>query len=690
MKEKKGDGVSDRPNILLRLLIIICLGVSSYPLLAQESDDEDLLTLISLLETDISTKTDQKDQDQVPGLVTVLTGADLRARGVRNLSEAMNLVAGIQIPDAPRTPIVRGFGGISGFATGKSKYLVNGIAFDNIFASEEDTLLRLPMEMIERIEIIRGPGSAIYGENAFLGVINIVTSDKTQAYARFESFSTGLLGGGFSHTHANGGKSSLQISTFRSDGPRIIAGPDALFGIGQGAVSNAPGQTNEKEESDSLVYKYEQGAFKAMAQLVEVGSGDGFGIRSFLPSDSDRIAIERSELALSASYQQQLSENTTLDYLGVIKRNKRDFDEVEGLPAGAFGIYPTAQVATSSDGEDRATFAMDLTHRGFENQTILLGFEASHASTEDVALFTNIDLLNNIPGTPLPIPLPDLQRFELGYEDRDRDIVGVYIQDEIKVSDQMDVTAGVRFDDFSDVGSNASPRVAAVYRVDPKNTVKVQYAEAFRPPTMVELYSVANTFVGNPDIEPETIRTLEASYIYKSMDTVFRTTIYHSNAEDLIAIDPQLVYGNIDQVDSSGLELEIEQRIGDSFKFVGNLSFNDSEDQSTRQPLAGSVDTLATASIIYQPISRYSIVADVLHVGERNRGAGDMRDGLDGYNVVNLTLNLFDVGVAGLNLRAGVINLLDEDIVDPAAAGTYPEDFPGAGRSYFISLQKDF
>ncbi|MEM7194497.1 MAG: TonB-dependent receptor [Pseudomonadota bacterium] len=657
---------------------------------AQNNDEDDaLLTMIALLETDISTKTDLRDQDYQPGLVTVLTGEELIARGARDVGEAINLVAGLHLPSEPNTAVIRGIGGLSGFATGKTKFLINGIAMDTVFSSEERSILPLSIEHVERIEIIRGPGSSVYGGNAYLGVINVVTHKTgSRVFARYESFNTGLLGGMFAYQHANGGNSALQISTSFSDGPDLDVPADGLAALGQAAVSNAPGQSNEKSRQTVLLYNYQMDSFSLGLQWIDTGTGDGFGVRNFLPSDSDRIAIEQTELSIDAAYKQQHSEHTTLDYFAQYRQNRRDFDEVEGLPAGAFGIYPTTQIASSSDGEDRLGAGIDLTYRGIKGHTILLGLEAVHAEAANISLRTNIDLNNNIPGTPFPFPLPGLTPFPLGYEDRDRDILGIYLQDEFRLGEKIDITAGVRFDDYSDVGSNTSPRLAAVYRHNDRNLFKVQYAEAFRPPTFVELYSVANTFVGNPDIVAETIRTAEASYIFKTDKSVFRTTVYHSLADDLIALDQNLRYQNLDEVTSRGVEFEIERVIGDAFKVSANLSLNETEDDATGEPLAGSVDQLATLSLIYQPISRYSLVTDILVTGDRNRGAIDPRTELDGQTVVNLTFNWFDVGVAGVDLRLGVYNLLDEDVADPAPVGTYPFDYPAAGRAVSISLIK--
>ena len=685
-----------------RLLFIIAIAffLSSKPGWGESQgipQEDALLTMMQLLETDISTKTDRRDLDRVPGVITVLLASELRARGVRDVSEAINLVTGFHLPYVPRTPMVRGFGGISNFSIGKNKFLLNGVALDTLYAKEEFTVATMPIELIDRIEVIRGPGSAIYGGHAYLGVINIVTvKNKDEAFSRIGKFNSRSIGGNFTHDHTNGANSSVQLNSMVTDGPKIDSGRDLLHSFGQGAISNSTGLVNTASRQDSFLYQYTKQGLKLSTHFVQFGAGDSFGFQGLLPSQSNRILWEQSDFSLDMEFKHTVSDTEKLKYTAGYKQIETVFDRYEGLPPGAFGLYPNGEVTSSTEGEDRYTMGLELTSKRFDSHTLLLGLEASYAETNNVSLTTNVDLQNPIPGTFLPAPLPGQTAFDVGFEDRKRNIYSLYAQDEFFIRDALEITMGMRFDEYSDIGSNLSPRIALVYRKNDHHTIKLQYAEAFRPPTVTELYTLTEfstltrIYKGNPNLKPERIDTLEASHIYKNTDTVFRTTLYRSHATDLITLSQTRSYNNDERVISHGIEFELEKSIGDAFKVTANASFNNAENQPSKQPLTGSFDSLAKASIIYQPISRYSATLDLLHVGNQNRGLEDNRPPSGGYNVFNFTYSLFDSGVLGFDIRIGITNLLDTQIVDPSPFGSYPDDLPGPGRSYFFSASKRF
>ena len=674
-----------------------CLGaliagslVTTPTLHANNHEDEDaLLSIIQLLETDIATKTQAKDRDLAPGLVTVLRGTDLAARGVKTIAEALNRVAGISVPETPNIPVIRGVGGVLSSFTGKIKYLVNGAAaVDNITMSGV-SVLGLPIDIVDRIEIIRGPGSAIHGEYAYLGVVNVITkSNSNQAFVRAGSFES--IGAGINHssTLSNNGTLGINVAVSKTDGPDLFTETDMLHQLGQGAVSNAPGFANEEKDQSTAIVQYNNDNVTASVQFLQLGSGDGFGIRRALPPKDEGIVSERSWKLLDVAIDHDLNDHNTLTTNLGYKKFHRHFDEAFGLPAGFFGIYPQDLIATSNDAQENTSIGLHLTNTAAANHTILAGVEYSRVKTKNVRLFLNQDLNNLIPGTPLPAPLPGLAPFPLGYEDRTRNITSVFIQDEYSPTDRFTLTTGVRVDDYSDAGKSTTPRIAGVYRVNDAWILKGQYGEAFRPPTFSELYNVTDVSTGNLDIEAEEIATTEFSLIRKTESSLFRATLFDSELENIIALDNTLTFENTGSADVQGLEIEFESKIGRTVKLLGDISFSDAEDHQSGDPLVGSYDRAINLAVNYQPSSRHSYVLDIQDVSQRLRGQSDARADLKGQTVANFTATFFDVFTRGLDVRVGITNITDEETRFPSPANTFQNDFPGAERAFWLTITK--
>jgi len=165
----------------MRLLIFLtlCCLTSISPLVAEEEPNVDdvMAKMIIMLdaETDIATKT-KMNADYVPGMVTVLQGRELEAMGVSNVNEALSLVPGItnsMTAEGITVVNVRGTGAV--FGVGKLLYLLNGRRSDNLLTASGSSLGNYNLGIVERIEVIRGPGAAMYGGYALGAVVNVIT-----------------------------------------------------------------------------------------------------------------------------------------------------------------------------------------------------------------------------------------------------------------------------------------------------------------------------------------------------------------------------------------------------------------------------------------------------------------------------------------------------------------------------------
>ncbi len=189
----------------------------------------------SVVMTEIATRT-KMDADLVPGMVTVLLGKDLKARGIRTVFEALSLVPGLNTylnTIGDNRVSVRGIGG--SFFSGNLKLMLDDLVMNDILAAAGYGIYEIPVEQVDRIEIIRGPGSVIYGEFAYAGVINVKTRKKgnrINSLCKGDKDSLYRYDGGGTLTYANPEKElsfSLNLAGSKSDGPDIKAGTDRVY-----------------------------------------------------------------------------------------------------------------------------------------------------------------------------------------------------------------------------------------------------------------------------------------------------------------------------------------------------------------------------------------------------------------------------------------------------------------------------
>lgn len=679
-----------------------------------QGEDPDLLTLIQLMETDIATKTDLQDPDKAPGLVTVLLGEELRARGYRTVKDALNHQAGFDITLDSRgilTPAVRGIGGIRSGASGKVKFMVNGTMTNSVRAGADEEGLAIPLNLVDKIEIIRGPGSAVHGEFAYAGVVNVVTrKGDTAISANLGADDSRGVDGLFTHT-TDAGLTVDVLGSLQQADPDISTGLDALYAIGQGGVSYAPGKSNEYQDSELLFASLNYQNSEVRFHWSEQGFGDYFGLSSSLAQPGDDTRRDNTYWYVDGSHLLTVNDQVDLRLSAGYQFFRGDFNNIMVQPPGYsltippipfFGfpgmtvVYPDGILASTHYEEERYDAGATFTYRA-GNHTVLAGAEYSRVDNPESTGSINMDLLNPNPLFAI-LPLPEIRQYPGSVsslaEDQVREIVSGYVQDEYRPSARITLTAGARYDNYSDVQDSINPRLAVVYQLTEYHSLKAQYGSAFRPPTYAELFSAATTSLGNPNIEPETIDTYELGWIYKRPDAVVRTTLFRSELEDLIILAPTGFgtqgFANAGGATSQGLELETELTLSRQFRVDGNVTLLGTEDERSGAALEGSADVITNLILVYQPQADLSLNLSHRYVGKRHRSPVDSRDKLDDFQTVDFTANLFNLASPGVTLRAGLYNLFDEDVAYPAPVASYPDDFPRAGRTWLVELSKTF
>ncbi|MBI5551585.1 MAG: TonB-dependent receptor [Desulfobacterales bacterium] len=663
---------------------------------AQE-DEEGLRDLLSVLDkhTEIATKS-KLNADYVPGMVTVLGREDMLVRGIRNVEEALALVPGMDVitgPSGDKSLSVRGLAADVG--GGSNQFMLNGVLFNMAFAGNNFAILGIPIEQVQRIEVIRGPGSALHGGYANTGVINVITrSEGTSLYGEAASYDTYGAGGLLSWSDPERDLSiGLNLAGWDTDGADTQSGPDTLYAIGQGDISNAPGPANEDRSARSATLNLGYRDFSFLAEYLNTGVGDRFGRANALPPDEDGIVYEVAQWAFELAQRFRIGSDFRTDIkLGYMGFEQSTADRVFLMPPGFTTpdfTYPYGMFSALYYAESRINGALSLTWEGWRHHKLFAEWSMSQTHQGDdtwwAGNFSNPDTLE-------PSPTNTMQRFDDGIigADRKRFINSLVVQDEYEVTPALTVTAGARFDHYNDTEDNLAPRLAGVYRLTDAHILKAQYAEAYRPPSFLELYSQTGvTTLGNDQLAPQISKNYELGYIYRGKDRVGRVTLFHTDLEDVV-VPRQGQWTNSGGAHLKGVELELEQPLFSFLKIDANLSYVNTEDKDTNEPIERTPNWLANAGLLYEVYSNLTLGLQYRYIGEQNRSPVDTRDKLEASHSVDVTASLFNLWARGLTLRTGVKNLFDADVRYAAPANTYPEDYPLPGRRWWVQISYDF
>ena len=572
------------------------------PLLAQAdeqiSEDAELAALLAVIEeeTDLATRT-RMNADFVPGIVSVLEGETLAAAGVRTVWEAMTWIPGVEASrDLRGTPTVTVRGVHFPFNNGNIRILLDGVPMSRESAGVNSAALLFPIEQVERLEFVRGPGSVIYGEFAFQGLLNIVS-------------------------RRDGPRLAVELDDDR--GRAVHAGLGGERG-GWSLAANLSAFENNEAAPPGSAEAEERRRFAALA--VE---GYGFSIalqglrreqEDLDPRRPDQRYDDRShaaDLRWRHAFAQGVELVTRLQW----QDNRLGLDIID------------------FDG-DQWTAGAELLWKPTSSQQWLFGVEHSEGRI-DRATFRPIGL----PGTS---PLPPVQ---LG--SRARQVSGVLVQGQFALSDAVQLTLGGRYDDNSEVGERLTPRGALAWQVAEHHVLKAQYAEGYRSPTFFELY--ANPVV--PELDFEVNTSSELSYVFRREGATGRVTVFHGEIEDMVFPDiANRRFGNFSRARSHGVELEWSQQLGRRWRVDANLAHSDSRDNRnptfTYRSIGAVANRLAQLAVLWRPLDHTTVGLRWHHAEGRDSAPG----GRDSYQRLDLSVTRHNLVGSGLDLQFALHN----------------------------------
>lgn len=672
-------------------LLLILTGIMISQSSRGADDQAELLALMALLEseTDVATR-NKMNTDFVPGTVSVMHGDELEKLGARNGAEALSLIPGLHVSEGNRGDYriqVRGVG--TTLAGSNIKILLNGMPMNSAVTGAADAVLRIPIEQLERIEVIRGPGSAIYGEFALTGVVNIVTRRDNKANITAGRFDYGQADLMLSGEHERDTRWQLNLSKWGNNETGRISGPDNFSAHGFG---HAPGAVDDDNHGKMLLADVEHQGYRLSGQLIELQRGDYFGRNALADFDPDTSREQLLGLALSKTW--QLSGHSELKLNLSSLHTDFKSSPTLGVPAGVDPPGPPPPVVEDLyrvDEHDSRQYRanLQLTAEPGGSHRLLWGVEYENLKV------TRAAGSRLSPGGTRIVLNPDQTSVLAGAE---RSIISTYIQDQWRPLEGLEMTIGARYDHYDDWGDNLSPRLALLWQPSEAHVFKYQYAEAFRPPTLNETYPGPFSFPGGvsvADLTAEQLATSEVSHIYRRSGQVVRTTLFQTDIDDLIEFfqnpgNPP-VYRNRGSIRSRGLELEWERYFGRDVKLGSNLSYVENDDSPTNSTLVGTANWLANLTLVWDMTPDINLSGRVRYVGQQKGWGGvvssNQAETLDDYTTLDTTLTWDNaLNARGLQLRVGVKNLFNTSYRLVPNPAQHPQGLTSPERFLWLSV----
>jgi iron complex outermembrane receptor protein len=640
-----------KPVIFLRcvapMLLCVLAGTAGAEgrLEIAEADQLMQLSLEQLLNVEVvSASKFSQSADEAPASVTVISSDDIRTFGYRTLADVLSSVRGFYLT----SDRLYKYAGVRGFSppgdyNDRLLVMMDGYRTnDNVYDSGSlGSEFPLDLALVERIEIIRGPGSSLYGGNALFGVINVITkkgaelggAEASLALARFGDHRERLS---YGKRLENGGDLLLSASRQRAAGPSLqfLDIPD------NGGITSG----TDFDYNQSVFAKYSLDGFSLEAAWSRRDKGNPAATTGVVFNDPTN-QLQDEMAFLDARYRRTLDSGV----------------QAEGrLFAGSYEyqadwLYPGAPNFLN----------IDVAHgRWWGGELKLLHKLDKHRLTAGVEFQNNLrqNQANFDPGGATMVDERHTNRR-----------LGLYVQDDYRLTEATTLSAGIRYDGASGADGTLSPRLAAVIRLARETVLKLLYGSAFRMPNNYELYYAYPGFqAANPALKPERIGTYEATldhYVTQS----FRLTLsgYLYRMKDQIAqvqvpdpADPTnsvLQYQNLGSLSGRGLEFGVDSQFENGARLRASLGFLETKDGLGRQ-LDNSPRQLAKFNLAWPLAETWRLGLEGQAISARN----SINTHVPGYGLVNLTLlrPLRD----GWEFSASAYNLFDRRVQDPAGS----------------------
>lgn len=608
-------------------------------------------------------KYDQK-VSEAPASITIITADQIKKYGYRDFPQILASIPGFFTTNDRNYDYVgiRGFNRPGDYTSRVllliDNHRLNDAVFDQAPMGNDGPI---DVDLIDRVEIIRGPSSSLYGTNAFFGVINVITKRGKDL--------KGLEVSGEAGTY-DSYKGRVSYGNKLSNGLEFLVSGSYLDSVGSRdlfykefndpATNHGHAIKSDSENVPNIFAKASygdftlQGGFTSRKKKVPTAS---FG--TVFNSRAEGTLDQRGYLDLK--YQHEFASGFTLNARGYYDRMYYRGD----YPYD----YPPLTLNQDRSLAQQGGADISIVKRLFDRHKVILGTEYRHQFQTDQ---------NNRDDLP-PVTYLD--------DRRSSTVWAVYGQEEWAITDRLLLNAGVRHDQYSTFGGTTNPRAGLIYNWN-NTTAKLLYGRAFRAPNPFEQYYIATTALSNPNIAPERITTYEA-VLEQSLTANLRASasLYRYQITGLIsqvAVGSSVQYQNAGNITAHGLELALEGKWPAGVEGRLSYALQKATDDSNDMRLSNSPQSLVKLNVIVP------LFSDKLFGGLESRYTS-RRETLAGNQTKDVfitNLSLFSTKlVEGWELSGQVNNLFDYHYGDPGSFDHRQDTIEQYGRTFWIKLK---
>ena len=624
------------------------------------------LSLESLMQIEVPTiygasKFDQKSS-QAPASVTVITADEIKKYGYQTLGDVLQSVQGFYVSSDRNYQYL----GVRGISLGdfNSRVLimvdghrVNNNLTDGAFIGNE---FILDMELADRVEIIRGPNAVLYGNNAFLGVVNVITKKGAQL---------------------NGVEASASYGSFDTYKARVSYGRLFTNGIDlllSGTYYNSAGDSK-------LFYKEFDTPSQNNGEAVNLDGeqfGSFFGSLSYQDFSLEAAYIRREKDNPTAQFGTAFNDprlNTTDDQGYAALKYAHSFTDDYDLTARlyydtyyhriGYPFAPNVFYLEQDTGEWWGT-EVELNKRLWDRHTFTVGAEYRDDFKQQTELTSE----------------PTVSR--------DRQSYGIYYQNNIALRENLHFDGGVRYDQYGNFSPAWDPRLALIYNPFEKSTFKAIYSTAFRAPNYTELSDPRFQ-----SINPEEITSYE--FVYEQEYGQYlrsSASFFYNQMDDLIVLQSGN-YTNFN-ANTKGMELALDGIFPDGIRGRASYSLQYTKDESLPWDMPDSPNNMVKLNVSVPIITdklfaslefQYTSSRDSLNTITSPGGQPVTVQGQQagGFAVVNFTLFSQNL-LKNLDVSASIYNLLDNHYSDPASQFHVQNVIAQNGRTFLLNVTYRF
>ena len=682
----------------LPILCLICSLPVSAPALADPADEPPIYESEEMVQ--LATGYQQR-VTQAPAVISVLKADALEALGVRTIGEALQHVPGIHVSRSRIGDDIYSFRSIHSELNPQVLLMIDGVVLGDAAQGGRPLGWSMPIDNVSRIEVVRGPGSALYGADAFAGTINIIT----KVAQELPTAEAGVRVGAFSelgaytqgHLSNDTGSFTWYVAASESDGAQRRVEQDrstALDAQLGTRSSQAPGAFDDARREITARLGLTVGdslTSHVHLQTYDVGNGAGT-VSSLDPQGNRTVQLYAGDV----TYKSDLSETLGLTLAASALHSINDLN-LSLFPPGAFGVFSDGVrndvEFTTNDIRSKASFL----YTGLDHHTFFVGPGVNYQAARNFTDKRNFLVTPfGLAPTGIFTTAQQLGQSPAG-DDDDRLDIFVFAQDEWHLARDWTLTYGARLDHFSDEGTRVNPRASLVWNISPTLTAKALYGRAFRPATFLETtpsQASGAAARGDPSLNSETIDTMELALEKKWAAASLSANVYRYFTDDLIILSPlpdgSVMFANSEGTDGLGLELEARYKPFSRFELRASYALQRAWDKQTDKRLGITPEHLVYASMTWRINDGWRTSLSNKYIASRHRAPGDVRKALDNYVWSDLTVGFTPHRRPDVECTIGVRNVFNADAREPSTDPSIVNDLPLAERHVRAQLRVRF